>query len=98
MKYLKTYNELNINDYISDDGKILSYINNDLTKLPKLPKTLETLYCYNNKLTELPELSLTLEKLDCWNNNLPYNDLKGYWEWFYEENPDLYQANKMGLY
>ena len=81
--------------------KTLKYLycsDNNLTELPELPQTLKYLDCDNNKLTELPELPKTLEYLYCPSNNLPYDDLKEYWEWFYKENPDLHQANKLGLY
>ena len=71
--------------------------NNQLTKLPELPPTLEYLYCYNNQLTELPELPPILKYLYCDNNQLPYDDLEGYWKWYWKENPDLHQANKMNL-
>jgi len=39
-----------------------------------------------------------LKDLYCDINKLPYNDLEEYWEWFWKENPDLNQANKLGLY
>ncbi len=95
MKYLKTYNE---NKYLSKDGKTLDCDDNQLTELPELPKNLTELFCYDNQLTELPELPKGLERLYCSHNKLPYDDLEGYWEWFWKENPDLYNANKMGLY
>jgi len=46
----------------------------------------------------LPELPKGLKALYCDTNQLPYNNLDGYWEWWKKENPDLYNANKMGLY
>jgi len=99
MKHLKTYNENQfIKDHLSGDGKSLDLDKLNLTELPKLPEGLERLDCDNNLLTELPELPKGLERLYCYDNKLPYNDLKGYWKWFWEQNPDLYNANKMGLY
>jgi Leucine-rich repeat (LRR) protein len=119
MKYLKKYNEqININDYLSSDGKTLNlyglkltqlpeltegleYLycyNNKLTQLPELPKGLETLYCYNNDLTQLPELPEGLKYLDCSDNNLPYKNLKEYWEWYWKENPELKSAKDLGLW
>ena len=70
----------------------------ELPELPELPKGLETLYCSNNQLTQLPELPKGLLILDCDYNQLTYKDLDGYWKWFWKENPDLHNANKMGLY
>jgi E3 ubiquitin-protein ligase SspH2 len=71
MKYLKKYNEeININDYLSSDGKRLNLNSLGLTKLPELPEGLETLYCDNNNLTQLPELPEGLKELYCSYNNL----------------------------
>jgi len=39
-------------------------------------------YSYNY-LTELPELPSGLEYLNCSGNKLPYDDLVGYWDWYY---------------
>jgi Leucine-rich repeat (LRR) protein len=71
MKYLKKYNEqIDIEKYLSKNGKILnlSYLN--LTELPELHEGLEKLYCDNNNLTQLPELPEGLEYLWCHNNKL----------------------------
>ena len=48
----------------------LTFCQLDISKLPKLPDTLESLICLGNEnLTELSELPKTLTKLHCWNNN-----------------------------
>ena len=41
---------------------------NYITKLPKLPDSLEKLECYNNQLYELPKLPSGLTYLDCGGN------------------------------
>ena len=83
---------------IPDTVEILWCFNNELEELPPLPDTVEMIDCSNNNLKELPRLSKRLKYLNCSNNNnLPYYDLEGYWKWFYKENPDLGEANKMGL-
>ena len=46
----------------------LSFLN--LDKLPKLPNSLQILYCWNNKLTKLPKLPNSLKELCCYNNKL----------------------------
>jgi Leucine-rich repeat (LRR) protein len=48
----------------------ISCHHNQLTKLPELPKLLQTLYCGYNKLTSLPKLPNSLHTLHCWNNKL----------------------------
>lgn len=48
----------------------LDYLESQLTELPHLPPSLETLICSRNKLTKLPNLPCSLEKLDCWGNQL----------------------------
>jgi len=50
--------------------KELWCFNNNLTTLPKLPKTLKKLWCSNNRLTSLPNLPDTLEFLGCCDNKL----------------------------
>ena len=67
-------------------------------ELPELPKGLEILNCNSNNLKELPRLPKRLKYFFCFNNNLPYISLEGYWKWFYKENPDLGEANKMKLF
>jgi hypothetical protein len=44
---------------------------NQLTILPTLPPTLQTLLCFNNQLAALPPLPATLQFLYCNNNQLP---------------------------
>ena len=53
-----------------NDIVLLDCSSNNLTKLPELPKRLETLYCDYNKLTELPELPKSLIILSYSHNNL----------------------------
>ena len=73
--YLKV-DSLNISDltgvaYFSNLVGLFSD-NNNLTKLPTLPSSLEVLHCDNNKLTSLSEISTcaeTLEYLHCSKNN-----------------------------
>jgi len=98
LKYLYCeYNQLTKLPKLPEELVILYCHNNQLTKLPELPKGLKYLDCDGNKLTELPELPKGLKYLDCDGNKLPYDNLEEYWEWFWKENPDLYNANKMGL-
>ena len=64
MKYIKTYKifeNTQTNMDVSRKG---------LSSLPKLPISLETLYCNYNKLTSLPELPDSLRYLSCYNNQL----------------------------
>ena len=82
---------------IPETVEILYCYGNNLSKLPELPKGLKSLWCNFNNLKELPRLPKGLKELNCYYNNLPYEDLEGYWKWFYKENPDLGEANKMGL-
>ena len=44
--------------------------NNNLTKLPELPDSLEYIDCSKNQLTELPTLPTSLKILNCQNNQL----------------------------
>ena len=83
MKYIKKYQ---LFDKVITE---LNLSNQNLTELPELPDTLEILYCHNNKLTELPELPETLEYLECDHNNLPYDNLKSYWKWYYNKYPSI---------
>ncbi len=48
----------------------LSLTPNNLTSLPKLPITLDTLICGRNLLTFLPNLTATLKYLSCYHNQL----------------------------
>ena len=69
-------------------------------ELPKLPNTLEVLYCTENELTELPDLPYTMKKLVCHDTDLPYDDIESYWEWCGEnnknqENYEKYLINKI---
>ena len=50
----------------NNDGKS----NNNISEIPKLPDTLEGLWCNNNKLTTLPKLPNSLTNLQCQNNEL----------------------------
>ena len=52
--------------------KILDCKSNNgwLYRLPKLPPTLEELYCDNNVISRLPELPDSLKILSCYNNKL----------------------------
>jgi Leucine-rich repeat (LRR) protein len=43
---------------------------NQITRLPRLPKTLELLFCQNNKLTCLPVLPKNLKSLNCSHNKI----------------------------
>ena len=53
-----------------DTLKKLTCRNNNLRKLPKLPKNLKHLDCSDNQLIELPELPKFLDFLCCENNQL----------------------------
>ena len=46
----------------------LNYSNQDLKVLPKLPDSLQQLWCYNNQLQVLPDLPDSLQILWCYNN------------------------------
>ena len=85
MKYIKSYKlfeskktflDISGHGYKTIPLKLsdsLIYINcsqNNLSKLPNLPKNLEKLICSNNKLTELPELPKYLDELDVDNNKI----------------------------
>jgi Leucine-rich repeat (LRR) protein len=50
--------------------KVLCCSYNNLTKLPPLNDSLESLRCEFNKLTQLPNLNNNLESLYCYNNEL----------------------------
>jgi len=71
MNILKTYNEL-FESVITH----IDYSNKHLTELPKLPNTLEKLYCNDNQLTELPKSPKSLNVLICKGNDLPYENIQ----------------------
>jgi hypothetical protein len=71
----------NIRHYYNSFGEILQLDNyndiinidcsrNNLFSLPKLPNSLEILWCYNNYLSSLPKLPNSLIQLHCYNNKL----------------------------
>ncbi len=57
-----------INNY--DKVVYINYSHNNLTSLPKLPNSLQILWCYDNQLTSLPELPNSLQQLICGYNQL----------------------------
>ena len=61
-------------DWISEciNLRELKCVNNELTVLPQLPKSLKVLNCGFNNLTVLPELPQSLKYLDCDYNKLTY--------------------------
>ena len=63
----------NLKKIVIFKNKNIKYLyceNNQLTELPELPDSLETLSCKNNQLTQLPELPDSLEILYCSYNQL----------------------------
>ena len=64
MKYIKHFEKINYNK------TSLNYHNKKLTKLPKLPDTLEYLDCSSNFLKELPTLPNSIISIYCGDNNL----------------------------
>jgi len=74
IKYQNDDEEYNFNSFekITNYDKVvyINYYGKKLSVLPKLPNSLETLYCYDNQLSLLPELPNSLKILYCNNNQL----------------------------
>jgi Leucine-rich repeat (LRR) protein len=58
--------------YIKESKEVirLNYSDQELTELPELPNSLQSLWCDDNKLTSLPKLPNSLQKLNCSFNQL----------------------------
>ena len=61
-----------INEWIKkgDNKAILCLSYLGLEKLPRLPQSLQRLWCYNNQIKELPQLPQSLQILWCSNNQI----------------------------